>query len=281
MIKVEIDPHSGFCPGVIRAISSAEDYLCSHERLYSLGDIVHNGSELERLGALGLVPLDEDDLEEMSSAAGETVLIRAHGQPPRVYERLRALGFNIIDCTCPVVLNIQKSIAAADAQVLIFGKKGHPEVLGLRGQNPRAVVFESLEELQTLLPGLEEAPEVFSQTTMSPVDYASACSMIRDARPRAVLHETICAQVRSRHSQLQEFARSHDVVVFVAGRNSSNGRVLSGICRQANIRTVHVKDETEIDPAFFRADDTVGVCGATSTPRWLLEKVAAHIENLQ
>ncbi len=281
MIKVEIDPHSGFCPGVIRAIDSAENFLSTHERLYSLGDIVHNGSELERLGALGLVPLDEDDLDEMTSAAGETVLIRAHGQPPRVYGRLRGLGFDIIDCTCPVVLNIQKRIASAEGQVLIFGKKGHPEVLGLLGQNPRAVVFESVEELDALLPDIEGPLEVFSQTTMSPVEYAAACGKIRASHPGAVLHETICAQVRSRHSQLQEFARTHDVVVFVAGRNSSNGRVLSGICREANVRTLRVKDETEIDTAFFRSDDCVGVCGATSTPRWLLEKVAAYIGNLQ
>lgn len=280
MITVEIDSHSGFCPGVIRAIGSAEAYLKDHERLFSLGEIVHNEAELQRLGSIGLVPMDTEDLEEMESAKGETVLIRAHGQPPKTYDRLRALGFSIIDCTCPVVLSIQKSIRKASGQVLIFGKKGHPEVLGLVGQTTGAIVFENLEQLSELLPGLSAPLELFSQTTMSPVEYDRACEMVMQAVPGAKVHSTICAQVRNRHSQLQDFARKHSVIVFVSGKNSSNGRVLSGICREANIRTYHIADVCELRREFFADGDTVGVCGATSTPAWLLEQVAEHIEKL-
>lgn len=280
MIRVEIDPHSGFCPGVIRAIGCAEDYLQSHSKLYSLGDIVHNEAELERLGSLGLVPLDLDDLDEIESAKGETVLIRAHGQPPRTYERLTELGFNIIDCSCPVVLSIQKSIRQAEGQVLIFGKRGHPEVLGLVGQTDGAVVFENVDQLREILPSVKAPVELFSQTTMSPVEYDIACSMLQEAVPQAVVHKTICAQVKNRHQELQDFARKHSVIVFVSGKNSSNGKVLSGVCRQVNIRTFHISDISELKREYFSDGDSVGVCGATSTPRWLLEQVAAHIEKM-
>lgn len=280
MIKVEIDQHSGFCPGVIRAIGCAEAYLQSHSKLYSLGDIVHNEAELERLGSLGLVPLDLEDLDEIGSAAGETVLIRAHGQPPKTYDRLRELGFSIIDCSCPVVLNIQKSIREAEGQVLIFGKKGHPEVLGLVGQADGAIVFETVDQLREILPSVKAPVELFSQTTMSPVEYDAACELLQEAIPSAVVHKTICGQVKNRHQELQDFARNHSVIVFVSGKNSSNGKVLSGICRQVNLRTFHISDVSELKKEYFTDEDTVGVCGATSTPRWLLEQVAAHIEKM-
>lgn len=283
MLNVEIDPHSGFCGGVIRAISTAEEHLSKGDRLYSLGAIVHNEEELSRLSGLGLVTIDKDDLEHIPPMNGETLLIRAHGEPPTVYEKARALGFRVIDCTCPMVLNIQKSIREAAGRVLIFGKHGHPEVLGLVGQTTDAVVFETLEQLQAVLPSLDPSLsyEVFSQTTMSPGGYAKVCEILSAALPSLTVHHTICSQVASRHKQLADFALMHDVVVFVSGKTSSNGKVLCELCKSCNIRTYHISGASELQTAWFRPEDRVGVCGATSTPGWLLEKVARTIENLQ
>ena len=295
-MQVEIDPCSGFCGGVIRAIGTAEKCLDEGGKLFSLGAIVHNEEELARLESRGLVTIDTDDLWEMREpVAGETLLIRAHGEPPQVYGRARELGFRVVDCTCPVVLDLQRKIrqahrrlSATGGQVVIFGKIGHPEVLGLVGQvDGQAVVVENVEQLQDRLADgtlrTDSDIELFSQTTMSPDGYAKIRDRLSSAMDGAALtvHETICRQVASRHRQLAEFARSHDVVVFVSGKDSSNGKVLCELCRSANIRTWHIGAASDLRAEWFAPGDSVGVCGATSTPKWLLEEVAGAIKNLQ
>jgi len=292
-MQVEIDPHSGFCGGVIRAIGTAEEILDAEGRLFSLGAIVHNEEELARLEGRGLVTIRKD---ELARAAGQTLLIRAHGEPPQVYAQLKELGIKVIDCTCPVVLGLQKMIrntyarvAPAGGQVVLFGKIGHPEVLGLVGQMPEGgvTVVENMEQLEARLTDGSIHPgrdiELFSQTTMSPEGYATVRERLQGAMRGASLtvHDTICRQVASRHRELSDFARAHDAVVFVSGRESSNGKVLCELCRRANPRTWHIGSADELRADWFCPGDRVGVCGATSTPKWLLEEVTAAIKNLQ
>ena len=311
MLTIDIDNNSGFCAGVIKAISTAEEFLKkTHEageegrRLYSLGAIVHNDAELSRLVNQGLVTIDKEDLEEMVDAKGEYLLIRAHGEPPQTYMTAEKLGFNVIDCTCPVVLRLQERIKEAyniqmqegKGQIIIFGKTGHAEVLGLIGQtNGNAVVVENLAMLEEAVEKgvikMDVPTEIFSQTTKSPAEYSRLCSRLEEmmadynelsverfrGRRLLVIHETICAQVASRHERLSEFALAHDIIIFVSGKASSNGKVLCDLCKSLNIRTYHVDSVSEIKREWFRADDKVGVCGATSTPKWLLEEVAEYI----
>ena len=309
-INVDIDANSGFCAGVIKAIGRAEEFLDREmdgegRRLYSLGAIVHNESELRRLEGKGLVTIDNEDLDESVGACGETLLIRAHGEPPQTYTKARALGFNVIDCTCPVVLKLQKEIrdtydrlqaSPRKGQIVIFGKKGHAEVLGLVGQvGGDAVVVENMQSLLNAVEdgsiNLRQPVEAFSQTTKSPGEYASICSRLEEmmareneipmvqfkGRQMLVVHNTICSQVASRHRKLSKFAAEHDVIVFVAGKASSNGKVLCDLCKSVNIRTYHISSADELKKEWFRDDDTVGVCGGTSTPKWLLEDVAKAI----
>ena len=295
-MQVEIDPHSGFCGGVIRAIGTAEKILEQGGSLYSLGAIVHNEEELARLQGQGLVTIDTEDLREMRDPVdGETLLIRAHGEPPKVYERAKALGFRVVDCTCPVVLGLQKKIreahrrlAPVEGQIVLFGKIGHPEVMGLVGQVDGGVtVVENLDQLRDRIADGTVRPyrdiELFSQTTMSPEGYARIREYLTSVMAGAELkvHETICQQVASRHRELAEFAHSHDAIVFVSGKDSSNGKVLCELCRSANIRTWHIGSASGLRREWFRPEDRVGVCGATSTPKWLLEEVASAIKNLQ
>lgn len=286
MISVEIDSKAGFCGGVIKTIGTAEKFLSDKKNghLYSLGEIVHNESEIERLSAMGLIALDEDDISDIKDAHGENILIRAHGQPPATYAELKSIGFNIIDCTCPVVLGIQKKIRQSHGVVIIFGKKGHPEVLGLVGQveEERVRVIENMEDALQLAESGETISEceIFSQTTKSPVEYAQVCDYLKDQFPKMKVHQTICSQVRGRYEELKEFAAAHDVIVFVSGKASSNGKVLSSLCKSVNIRSYLVGGISEIQSSWFRQEDKVGISGATSTPRWLLEQVADHIRSL-
>ncbi|MGN1221098.1 MAG: 4-hydroxy-3-methylbut-2-enyl diphosphate reductase [Candidatus Cryptobacteroides sp.] len=297
MLTVDIDANSGFCAGVIRAIGKAEEFLqaeaCGDRKLYSLGAIVHNDAELNRLVSKGLVTIEREDLDNMSGSDGETLLIRAHGEPPQTYEKARSLGFGIIDCTCPVVLRLQKIIketymsqrGAGKGQIVIFGKPGHAEVLGLIGQTEgTAVVVEDLPMLEkAFADGLLKSgtpTHIFSQTTKSPSEYEELCLRLKDLTPDPVIHDTICRQVATRHQKLSEFALEHDVIVFVSGKASSNGKVLCDLCKTVNIRTYHVDSPSEIKREWFRADDKVGVCGATSTPKWLLEQAASEIAGL-
>ena len=291
-IQVEIEKHSGFCGGVIRAIGRAEKFLeeSPGRTLYSLGDIVHNEAELRRLGEKGLITVDKDGLMNIPDPSSETLLIRAHGEPPQTYSLAQKLGLTVIDCTCPVVLKLQKSIREAyervkpaGGQIVIFGKIGHAEVLGLLGQVSGDAVM--IENMPMLLSALEDGSirtdkplEIFSQTTKSPVEYSEICKVLESC-PGAGLqvHNTICSQVASRHEELADFALRHDVIVFVSGVSSSNGKVLFDLCKSRNQRTYHISDPSELEPEWFSDGDKVGVCGATSTPGWLLEQVAERI----
>ena len=292
-LKVEIDPHSGFCGGVIRAIGRAEDFLADGGRLFSLGAIVHNEKELARLGEKGLVTVGKEFLRD--DGRGKTLLIRAHGEPPGTYSLAAEQGFQVIDCTCPVVLRLQQRIREAYArlkpqggQLIIFGKIGHAEVLGLLGQvGGDALVVEDLPMLEEALAfgriPLSGPVEIFSQTTKSPSEYALICRRLRESMPSPdllTIHDTICSQVATRHARLTEFAAGHDVIVFVSGASSSNGKVLSDLCRSVNPRTYLVGGPDELQASWFSPADSVGVCGATSTPKWLLEQVAAALAPL-
>ncbi len=295
-LKVEIDKRSGFCGGVIRAISRAEEFLDGNPsgRLYSLGAIVHNEAELKRLGDKGLVTIGHDDIAGIPSPEDETLLIRAHGEPPETYAQARKVGINVIDCTCPVVLRLQESIRKAynelngtSGQIIIFGKVGHAEVLGLLGQvGGDAVVIENMPMLLEALGNgricTGRPLEIFSQTTKSPVEYSEICKVLSEhAEAGLTVHNTICSQVASRHEEMASFALSHDVIIFVSGASSSNGKVLCDLCRSRNPRTYHISSPDEIDPEWFGPDDSVGVCGATSTPRWLLEEVAEKLSTIK
>ena len=291
-LQVEIERHSGFCGGVIRAISRAEKFLEDFpgKTLYSLGDILHNEAELQRLGGKGLVTIDKEGLMNIPDPSSETLLIRAHGEPPQTYSLAQKLGLTVIDCTCPVVLKLQKSIREAyervkpaGGQIVIFGKIGHAEVLGLLGQvSGDAVVIENMPMLLSALEDgsirTDKPLEIFSQTTKSPVEYSEICKVLESC-PGAGLqvHNTICSQVASRHEELADFALRHDVIVFVSGVSSSNGKVLFDLCKSRNQRTYHISDPSELEPEWFSDGDKVGVCGATSTPGWLLEQVAERI----
>ena len=309
MLTVDIDSNSGFCAGVIRAIGKAEEFLGENtgEKLYSLGAIVHNDAELSRLMEKGLVTIDKDDLEEMVDARGESLLIRAHGEPPATYRLAESLGFKIIDCTCPVVLKLQNDIREAyerqrkesKGQIVIFGKPGHAEVLGLIGQTDNtAIVVENMFMMSNFIENgtirLDVPTEIFSQTTKSPAEYSSLCARLEEqmaaycelpierfkGRGLLEVHDTICSQVAKRHERLSKFALEHDVIIFVSGKASSNGKVLCDLCKSLNIRTYHIDLVSEIKREWFRADDRVGICGATSTPKWLLEEAAQHVLDL-
>ena len=310
MLTVDIDSNSGFCAGVIRAIGKAEEFLKAdgeNRKLYSLGAIVHNDAELTRLVDMGLVTIDKDDLDEMVDAHGESLLIRAHGEPPSTYDQAEGLGFEIIDCTCPVVLQLQKDIKeayerqteAGKGQIIIFGKPGHAEVLGLLGQtDDRAIVVENLFMLEEAVEDgtirLDVPTEIFSQTTKSPAEYSSLCARLEEmmasynelsierfkGRGLLTVHDTICSQVAKRHERLSKFALEHDIIIFVSGKASSNGKVLCDLCKSLNIRTYHIDNVSEIKREWFRADDKVGICGATSTPKWLLVEASKHVLEL-
>ena len=296
MLTVDIDTNSGFCAGVIRAIGKAEEFLKDdgvERKLYSLGAIVHNDAELTRLVEKGLVTIDKDDLDEMVDANKETLLIRAHGEPPSTYLQAEALGFEIIDCTCPVVLQLQKDIkaayermkAAGEGQIIIFGKPGHAEVLGLLGQtDDQAIVVENIAMLEEAIENgtikTDQPTEIFSQTTKSPAEYAALCNRLKEIIPSYVAHDTICSQVAKRHERLSKFALEHDVIIFVSGKASSNGKVLCDLCKSLNIRTYHIDNVSEIKREWFRADDKVGICGATSTPKWLLVDASEQVLEL-
>ena len=241
-----------------------------------------------KLGACGLRTVNAlADVPE-----GETVLIRAHGEPPSTYDEALGRRLKVIDCTCPVVLRLQKHIREAylrlhsdgrHGTLLIFGKIGHAEVLGLLGQaEGDAIVVENRRMLEERLGDIDfsEPVEIFSQTTKSPSEYADICQRIRSLGSRVTVHDTICAQVANRHQRLAAFARTHDVLLFVSGRASSNGKVLFDLCRQENPRSWQIGSVSEIDPDWIREGDRVGVCGATSTPKWLLEAVADAVRKM-
>ena len=284
MLKIEIDARSGFCFGVTTAIGKAEEELAKSRALYCLGDIVHNGSECERLRALGLVTIDHDTFHSLRDAK---VLLRAHGEPPATYALARERRIDIIDATCPVVLNLQQRIKRVYCepqrpQIVIYGKRGHAEVLGLVGQTEgNAIVIECLSEAQTL--DFSRSICLFSQTTKSLdgfreiVDYITA-----HIQPPATFRyfDTICRQVANRLPNIQAFATRHDVVLFVSGLKSSNGRVLYEACRRVNPRSYLVDTPAALQREWFDGAQSVGVCGATSTPKWLMEDCSRAVRQL-
>lgn len=288
-MRVLIDSASGCCNGVGRAISAAERYLQEHDTLYSLGAIVHNDAEIRRLAGLGLKTIGYQDLDSLK---GSTVLIRAHGEPPSTYRLAEQSGVSLIDCTCPVVLALQRKIAAKyselsvlGGQVIIFGKRGHAEVNGLVGQTDgQAVVVESIADLEDKLSSGVIDPSrplaLFSQTTKDPEEFAAVAARLRQAASGLEVFDTICRNVLSRHKALREFAASCSVIIFVCGRESSNGKVLFELCRSVNPRSYKVESAEEIPAGIFRPDDIVGICGATSTTRWQLEKAASLVAGM-
>lgn len=283
---IEIDDKSGFCFGVVRAIGEAERALASGGTVYSLGDIVHNRVEVQRLERLGLKTVTHADLPRL---AGCRLFIRAHGEPPTTYAAARALGIEVIDATCPVVARLQQRVVEAHAamracggQVAILGKRGHAEVVGLTGQvDDPTIVVEGVADLEAI--DFARPVHFLSQTTQSLAlfDELGAEMRRRAADPAAVtLDDTICRRVSGRERHLEQFAARFDRVLFVAGRKSSNGRVLSEVCRRANAATLLVEEPSEVDPAWLRGAASVGICGATSTPRWLMQEVADRVAQI-
>ena len=280
-MRIEIDDGSGFCFGVTTAIKKAEEELTNKQQLYCLGDIVHNGMECERLKSMGLETINHDEMNRLHNAK---VLLRAHGEPPHTYETARQNGIEIIDATCPVVLQLQKRIkkqfaANPNAQIVIFGKNGHAEVLGLVGQtNSKAIVVENIDDVMQL--DFNKDIYLYSQTTKSLDEIRQIISYIREhisADAHFESFDTICRQVANRMPNIADFASRHDVVLFVSGRKSSNGRVLFAQCLSKNARSYHIERAEEIDMSWLDGVDTVGICGATSTPKWLMEECRDYI----
>lgn len=280
-LTVEIDPRSGFCNGVVRAVQQAENYLQYNSRLYSLGAIVHNATELERLKEKGLRILT---IEEVGRLRHDVILVRAHGEPPETYELARRNDLQVIDCTCPVVLRLQQRVRetferlkAIGGQVVIFGKKGHAEVNGLVGQTGgEALVIGSIEEADAI--DFSRPVALFSQTTKDPDEFRRIAAYIRSRRPDAEVYDTVCRQVAQRHKSLVAFAGTHDVILFMSGRESSNGKVLFDLCRSVNARTYWIENAAQVDLTWFRDGDSVGICGATSTPKWQLEEIFIYLQ---
>lgn len=285
-MKVIIDDKSGFCAGVVRAISEAERALEQGGTVYCLGDIVHNRVEVQRLESLGLKTIAHSHLQSLNDCR---VLIRAHGEPPSTYRLAAERGVEVIDATCPVVAALQQRVKRAyekmqwcGGTVVILGKRGHAEVVGLTGQvDEDAVVVESKSDLEQI--DFSRPIYFLSQTTQSVALFESLCAEMRERladESMLTVDDTICRRVSSREEHLRLFARSHDVIIFVCGRKSSNGKVLFEICKEENIRSYNIEEASEIDSRWFDGAESVGVCGATSTPSWLMNNVAKEIEKL-
>ena len=276
MVQIEVDNGSGFCFGVTTAIQKAEEELAAGKTLYCLGDIVHNGMECERLKQLGLVTINH---EEMSKLHGVKVLLRAHGEPPSTYEMARKNDIEIIDATCPVVLQLQRRIKkqydmCPDAQIVIFGKPGHAEVLGLVGQTEsKAIVIAHVEEVKQL--DFTRDIYLYSQTTKSLDEFHRIIEYIQEhISPEATFKsfDTICRQVANRMPNISAFATRHDLVLFVCGRKGSNGKMLYNECKSVNPNSHLIEGPEEIQKEWLEGVRTIGICGATSTPKWLMEQ---------
>ena len=277
MIKVEIDEDSGFCFGVVTAIHKAEEELAKGETLYCLGDIVHNSREVDRLKTMGLITINREEFKQLRNVK---VLLRAHGEPPETYMIARENNIEIIDATCPVVLRLQKRIKQEflqdgnqEKQIVIYGKTGHAEVLGLVGQKA--------EEAKKL--DLSKNIRLFSQTTKSLDEFQEIVEYIKKHISQDATFEyydTICRQVANRMPKLREFAATHDLIFFVSGKKSSNGKMLFEECLKVNPNSHLIDNEKEIDVSLLQNVQSIGVCGATSTPKWLMEKIYNHIRAL-
>jgi len=287
-MKVTIDDKSGFCFGVVYAIEMAEKILEGEEKLYCLGDIVHNNKEIDRLNQLGLEIIDHKKLNSLSNCK---VLIRAHGEPPSTYKVALKNNIELLDASCPVVLKLQhqikegyEKVGEIDGQIIIYGKAGHAEVTGLVGQtNGEAIIVTNREDLHKI--NYEKPIYIYSQTTKSPKGFQDIINEIkvnlvalgRGDDLKFVVHDTLCRQVSGREPQLKKFASENDVIIFVSGTKSSNGKMLFLSCKDQNPYSYFISDSKEINKDWFKDALTVGVCGATSTPRWLMEDVAAYV----
>lgn len=283
MVQIEIDDGSGFCFGVTTAIRKAEEELAAGKTLYCLGDIVHNGMECERLRSMGLITINHDELKALHDVK---VLLRAHGEPPETYEIARRNNIEIIDATCPVVLQLQRRIkreydSNPDAQIVIFGKPGHAEVLGLVGQtNSKAIVIAGIDDAKVL--DFNRDIYLYSQTTKSLDEFHRIIDYIQEhISPEATFRsfDTICRQVANRMPNISSFAKRHDLILFVCGRKSSNGKVLFNECRSVNPNSHLIEGPDEIKREWIEGIDTIGICGATSTPKWLMERCRDRIIN--
>ena len=286
-VKIVVDDKSGFCFGVSRAVQMAEAQLDKNEPITSLGDIVHNNEEVLRLENKGLQTISHCGMQELKT---KNVLLRAHGEPPATYKLLKEKGINVIDATCPVVLKLQhkvrnawKRIRKNNGQIVIYGKKGHPEVVGLIGQtNGEAIVISDLEDLTFINPELPV--ELFSQTTMSNLGFVKIEQEIRNLYGNKInlrVHNTICAQVENRAPHLKNFANQYEIIIFVGGEKSSNGKMLFDICKRENIATYYVFGDLSVKKEWFcNNPKSVGICGATSTPNWLMQKVAKRVREI-
>lgn len=286
MIKVEIDEGSGFCFGVVTAINKAEEELAKGVTLYCLGDIVHNSREVERLKAMGLITINHEQFSRLRNAK---VLLRAHGEPPETYITAQRNHIEIIDATCPVVLRLQKRVkqeyltdeSNADKQIVIYGQNGHAEVLGLVGQaNGKAIIIEKLEEAKQL--DFSKDIRLYSQTTKSLDEFWEIVEYIKthiSANASFEYYDTICRQVANRMPNIRSFAASHDLIFFVSGKKSSNGKMLFEECKKVNPNSHLIDNEAEIDNTLLQGVESIGVCGATSTPKWLMEKISSYIQS--
>ena len=285
MAKVEIDEGSGFCFGVVTAINKAEEELTKGGTLYCLGDIVHNSREVERLKSMGLITINHEEFNRLHDVK---VLLRAHGEPPETYTIARRNNIEIIDATCPVVLRLQKKIKQEyiqeddeEKQIVIYGKNGHAEVLGLVGQTTgQAIVIEKLEEAGTL--DFSKSIRLYSQTTKSLDEFQKIVEYIKEHISPDVTFEyydTICRQVANRIPNIKKFAASHDLVFFVSGKKSSNGKILFSECKKVNPNSHLIDSAEEIDNELLLGAESIGICGATSTPKWLMEEISKAIKS--
>lgn len=276
-LHVTIDKDSGFCFGVVYAIDMAEEILEEEGQLYCLGDIVHNDEEVARLKAKGLQIIAHEDLQHLENAK---VLIRAHGEAPETYKTALENNITLIDASCPVVLKLQNRIKTSfdnKEKILIFGKHGHAEVIGLKGQtNDEAIVFQDLSELDDV--ALPSSFTLYSQTTKSVEKFYAIKEELLKRGYDVKANDTICRQVSNRYEDLAHFAKEYNKIVFVSGKKSSNGKVLYDVCKNANPQSYFVSGSDELDATLFEEGDTVGICGATSTPMWLMKEVKEKIE---
>lgn len=284
-MKIEIDTDSGFCFGVVNAINKAENELREKGVVNSLGDIVHNKMEMQRLQTMGLHTVSYQSLSQLK---GDTVFIRAHGEPPQVYSTIRALGYEIIDATCPVVSKLQKQMKSAyeimqsrGGQVVLLGKRGHAEVVGLSGQiEDHCIIIESIEELNSMV-DFSKPLYFLSQTTqpLSLFNEVKEAIMSHMTDNMYIIKDTICRNVSNREPLLKEFAAKFDLVLFVSGAESSNGKALYQVCKMINPNTKKIENENDIDPSWLENISSIGICGATSTPSWLMNQIATFLNN--
>ncbi len=275
-LNVNIDDNSGFCFGVVYAIEMAEDILDEDGQLYCLGDIVHNDEEVKRLESKGLKIISHDDLSEIKN---EKVLIRAHGEPPATYKIGIENNLTLIDASCPVVLKLQNRIKNSydkEEEIFIYGKHGHAEVIGLKGQtNNNATVFQDLSELDTS--SLPSEMTLYSQTTKSTDNFYDIKEKLESSGIAVKAHDTICRQVSNRDKELRMYSKKFEVIIFVSGTKSSNGKVLYNICKENNPNSHFISNKSELREEWFSESDSVGICGATSTPMWLMEEVREEL----